>query len=429
MLIQTTRYTLFLLFKALYMQRSWQQWPASKREFTRMADWAWSVTELAIILDLLITNIDSQISNLSVSPSSGYLLSDHFYISFEVSSSYHPHHNATKYLFDYSNGDFEAFNEYLLNIDYTFCSTMDVDSAWSHLKTIISTGCSQYIPKIKIDPYSSPKWFNPSIRHQLNCVHSLRRRVKRSLTPNLLTKLANLEQSLQDLMLQARTEYEANLFQDYSNNCKAIHRYLNLISSSSTIPNQVNFKSISATTPLDKANLFNQYFHSVYSPPPSSLPVPTSSSSPISSITIEEDEVFTILSSLNPSKAMGGDQIGPKLLKSCASSLCLPLSLLFQRCIDLACIPIKWKHHVITPILKKGDPSCVTNYRPISLLSSVSKVLEKIVFDHVSDYIYPFYQISNLALSQTDLAFNNFSPLSLLFFTTTLHTISQTLST
>ena len=39
---------------------------------------------------------------------------------------------------------------------------------------------------------------------------------------------------------------------------------------------------------------------------------------------------------------------------------------------------------------EKGDPSCVTNYRPISLLSSVSKVLEKIVFDHVSDYIYPF---------------------------------------
>ena len=59
-------------------------------------------------------------------------------------------------------------------------------------------------------------------------------------------------------MLQARTEYEANLFQDYSSNCKAIYRYLNLISSSSTIPNQVNFKSISATTPLDKANLFNQ---------------------------------------------------------------------------------------------------------------------------------------------------------------------------
>ena len=83
------------------------------------------------------------------------------------------------------------------------------------------------------------------------------------------------------------------------------------------------------------------------------------------------------------------------------------LSLLFQRWL--------WSpyriHHVITPILQKGDPSCVTNYRPISLLSSVSKVLEKIVFDHVSDYIYPFYQISNLALSQTDLAFNNFSPL------------------
>ena len=149
-------------------------------------------------------------------------------------------------------------------------------------KQVVHNTSLKSLPKIKTNFHGSSKWFNPSIRHQLNCVHSLRCRVKRSPTTNLLTKLANLEQSLQEFMLQARTEYEASLSQDYSSNCKVIHCYLNLITSSSTVPNQVNFQTISATTPFNKANLYN--FHSVYSPPPSSLPVPTSSFSPISSI-------------------------------------------------------------------------------------------------------------------------------------------------
>ena len=67
-------------------------------------------------------------------------------------------------------------------------------------------------------------------------------------------------------MTTTRTQFEASLFQDYSKNSKAIHRYLNMFTSSSVIPNQVNLNDTSATAPLDKANLFNQYFHSVYAP-------------------------------------------------------------------------------------------------------------------------------------------------------------------
>uniref|UniRef100_A0A1X7U7W7 Reverse transcriptase domain-containing protein n=1 Tax=Amphimedon queenslandica TaxID=400682 RepID=A0A1X7U7W7_AMPQE len=40
-----------------------------------------------------------------------------------------------------------------------------------------------------------------------------------------------------------------------------------------------------------------------------------------------------------------------------------------------------WKVHKITPIFKSGDRTSVVNYRPISLLSSVSKVLEKLIYD------------------------------------------------
>ena len=150
---------------------------------------------------------------------------------------------------------------------------------------------------------------------------------------------------------------------------------------------------MNAFAKLSHHNLYNRYFHSVYTSHlsthvasnnfyPSSIPS-------ISTISVQEEEVLSILSSLDTSKSKGADKIGPKLLKSCASSLCKPLALLFQRCIDLSCIPSEWKFHSITPLFKKGDPSSVTNYRPISLLSSVSKVLEKLVFNYAADHIFP----------------------------------------
>ena len=176
------------------------------------------------ILDLVITNIDHLISNMHITPCISQLFSDHLFIFFDLSINYHPPHPTTSYFLDFSKGDYNAFNDYLLDTDYSFCTAMDIDSAWIHLKHILSIGYSRYIPKVKISSHHPPKWFNSDIRHLLNRVHSLRRRFKRSPTPQLSERLSSLEQSLQDLMTSTRIQFEASLFSDYSNNRKSIHR-------------------------------------------------------------------------------------------------------------------------------------------------------------------------------------------------------------
>ena len=49
--------------------------------------------------------------------------------------------------------------------------------------------------------------------------------------------------------------------------------------------------------------------------------------------------------------------------------------------------PSSWKEALLTPVLKKGDPSAKENYRPVSCLSAASKVLEVIVCDQVTFYL------------------------------------------
>ena len=110
----------------------------------------------------------------------------------------------------------------------------------------------------------------------------------------------------------------------------------------------------------------------------------------MSSLHFTTAEVTLILSSLDPSKAIGSDGIGPRVLKPCAVALADPLLHLFSTFISTYCIPSEGGLHCITPIFKSGDKSSVTNYRPVSLLSSTSKVMEKLVYDKLIQFISPF---------------------------------------
>ena len=137
----------------------------------------------------------------------------------------------------------------------------------------------------------------------------------------------------------------------------------------------MNFESLNANTDHSKANLFNQYVHSVFHDP-SSIPkiddLPAIHNS-LQSITITVADVYQALISLDVNKSAGIDNISPRVLQSCAVALSEPLYHLFIQSLHHSSLPTCWKIHKIVPIFKVGDSNCVKNYRPISLLSIVSK--------------------------------------------------------
>ena len=97
-------------------------------------------------------------------------------------------------------------------------------------------------------------------------------------------------------------------------------------------------------------------------------------------------ELFEALSSLDPTKSSGYDSIGPKPLKH-RLALYTPLHHLFSLRLSKQHIPYEWKCHSITLIFISGDKSLVKNYRPISLLCIVSKVLEHLIYIKISKFI------------------------------------------
>ena len=66
-----------------------------------------------------------------------------------------------------------------------------------------------------------------------------------------------------------------------------------------------------------------------------------------------------------------------------------PIFHLFTQCLKSGFLPSQWKIDMITPIPKKGSLTEIKNYRPISLLCVLSKVLERIIYHKVIEFIRP----------------------------------------
>ncbi|CAC5384356.1 unnamed protein product [Mytilus coruscus] len=113
------------------------------------------------------------------------------------------------------------------------------------------------------------------------------------------------------------------------------------------------------------------------------LPViPFNVSPTINETELNDTEVEDILSIINPSKASDPDLINPKLLKEASAILKSPLCKLFNLSLRSAVFPHQWKRANVSPVFKTNKPNDV-KIRPISLLSVISKCMERCVYKHV----------------------------------------------
>ena len=98
---------------------------------------------------------------------------------------------------------------------------------------------------------------------------------------------------------------------------------------------------------------------------------------------------------LKSSKATGPDGIPARVLRECAGVLSKPLSSLFSLSLLHGVVPKEWKCANVIPIYKADGKSDPNNYRPISLLPIISKVMESIINDHLCKHLFGLKLISN----------------------------------
>ena len=98
------------------------------------------------------------------------------------------------------------------------------------------------------------------------------------------------------------------------------------------------------------------------------------------------DSIIKIIGDLKPKSNAGYDNLSSKLLKEIKCIISRPLSIIINQSLCSGIFPSKLKLAKVIPLYKKEDQRVFGNYRPISLLFSISKIFEKVAFKQISEY-------------------------------------------
>ena len=167
--------------------------------------------------------------------------------------------------------------------------------------------------------------------------------------------------------------------------------------SKTTTISKLNISNVNVTEdPNEISHTFNTYFNTIGENLASELPVttetPESYVTPSNStfqiqINVSEVDVFHSLTTLKISKSCGHDKIPLKLLKDSAIVIAPFLTHIFNQSINTGIFPEDLKTAIISPIYKSGSKNECCNYRPISVLSTVAKILEKLISVQLYEYL------------------------------------------
>ena len=163
---------------------------------------------------------------------------------------------------------------------------------------------------------------------------------------------------------------------------------------SQTIP-VINHDGRQLVSDQQKADALNYFFHSCFN---TTLPPLSEEGNSVldpdacpEELYCSEQEVYELLTNLDHKKASGPDGISARMLKGTATSIAPVLTMLFNCSIQTGKLPSAWKVSNIVPIPKGSSSDEPCNYRPISLLSIISKVLERIIYNRVTAHLECIY--------------------------------------
>ena len=353
-------------------------------------------SERASQLDLVFTNNAASVRSHSVLAP----IADHCPVQVQLSlKRSHPPKPfvVNHYLYD------EALLPDLLNslrtADWCNNITGDISLTTASWTQHFLATCKNYIPQksIRVDLSSKP-WYSTHLKYLASCRDRLFRRAKRT---GLRSRSMDAYRKVRNLYVTELRASEAAYFhrlglslteRHTNTNCSKWLRHAKRACGWSS-PRQLSTLSIDGvlvTAPEQQARVLNTHFQRQCSAfPIASLPVdsPHSVAGPFQFNDITPDQVCRVIRSLPCGKSSGLDGVTNELLKLTADEICTPLATLFTRSLREGIFPTTWKESVLTPVPKPGKDLCQpASYRPIALLSCLSKLLERLVHNQLLSY-------------------------------------------
>ena len=347
-------------------------------------------TREASILDLVLC--DNLYTIDHVYCTENFSTSDHNSVSFCINTFARSARNITSFIPDFAKADWDNMGLMLSLINWRDVVSYNsgIDHCWANFYDILSQAICIFVPVRRVSTNNvSRKLVLPNYIRKLKLIKLKRWRALRKLSfnPILKNQFKTAVKALKAAMTNWHIAREHKIIS--SSNTATLFKYINSkLGPGKRLDSIINNNVELITDPLAIAEAFNYYFASVYTHDNGNLP-------PFAPVTVSElktclfgpSAVFNILQHLKSSFSYGLDCIPNTMLKNMATHFSWPLAKLFERSMTFIFVPSVWKVANIVPILKKGNPLKVNNYRPIFLTSTISKVVERIINDHILSHL------------------------------------------
>ena len=304
-----------------------------------------------------------------------------------------------KTIFDYDNGDYDAIKQHMQGIDWEdrFLDSLDVNLVNENINGEITYAVHTFIPQktIRIRPRDKP-WIDNNIKCKIRKRNRLHKKAKYRNLASDWQNFRNIRNEVIIMIRDAKKNYIVKLQNSLVDKNIPPGKWWRIAKGVTKFKNVNHVKTPIKSNgdifyhPIEKACIINDYFASVSNleTEPEWPNVPPLAPCELSEIVVTEREVIDQFETINISKPGGPDNLPPRLLRAIFQPLVKPLTILFNKSLYYGVVPSGWKMANVTAIYKgKGGSDSACNYRPISVTNCFGKMLEKIIFKHLHNYI------------------------------------------
>ena len=280
----------------------------------------------------------------------------------------------------------------------------NVNETYASFHKKITDCYNKCFPKVRLSRrHAKDKlWVTQGIKQSSNHKNKLYKKWLCSHNPEDKEKYRSYLKIFKKVTLAAQTAYYREKFDTRINSVKQLWVNLNKISSlcrskTSTKIERLIYNNEDITHPHDICNSLNTYFCSIGPTLVQSLNpcgqsdfkyyCPSSCKDSMFCNPITPDEILRIIHGFPNNKAPGSDNISIKIIKEISDCIVPVLTYLFNLSFSTGIVPDLLKVAKVVPIYKKGEKHLPGNYRPISLLSIFDKILEKLMYRRLSNFL------------------------------------------
>ena len=339
------------------------------------------------ILDLVLTNEEHMVNNITYSPGLGK--SDHLTITFQFVCYTETVETAfTKR--NYFKGNYKKISSELEAVDWNQAlERLSLSESWENLVDKLINLIESNVPVCKANRDTVKKC--PYVNHEclvaIKNKHSKWTKFQHCKSDNNYNQYKIARNKTIAELRKAKYLHEKDLAANIKTNSKLFWGYVrSKLKTKSAIGQLQGQDGAEIDDNQEKADLLNSYFASVFQNEETE-PIPNfvdrNFMQELNTVRISSDKISKAIDRLKSSKSQGPDNIHPMLLKECKKALLPPLKCIFEKSLEERKIPEIWKSAHVTAIFKSGSKSKPENYRPISLTSVPGKLLERIIRDEI----------------------------------------------